>query len=139
MSEIKKNMEFLLILKIHLITEIFDPLTIIDSLIINETYEFPLNNSDYSLNSSNYNNYDSTEFISVVTDGFYNNDTIEGTNNKCHENCETCNEGPTEDNNNCLTCKDSDNIYFDLGNCVSNCLNGYFIGENSTKICKCSI
>ena len=53
------------------------------------------------------------------------------------ENCKTCNKGPTNDNNNCLTCPDTGTIYFDLGNCTDKCDNGHFI-ENSINKCKCS-
>ena len=41
-------------------------------------------------------------------------------------------------NNNCLSCPDKENIYFDLGNCINNCKNGFFIDSNNIKICKCT-
>ena len=83
-----------------------------------------------------YYNYEGTECIDKIPDGYYCNDTLLGTIDKCHENCKTCNIGPTNDNNNCLTCSDNNTIYFDLGNCKTNCENGFYI-ENYIKKCNC--
>ena len=84
-----------------------------------------------------YYNYEKTECINYIPEGFYCDNEDLGTIDKCHNNCKTCNEGPTETNNNCLTCKDSVNIYYDLGNCRETCINGFFTDENSIKNCKC--
>ena len=71
-----------------------------------------------------YIDYEQTQCFDNVPDGYYQNDTSSKIIYKCHENCETCNEGPTEINNNCLTCKDSK--YLDLGNCTDSCINNFF-------------
>ena len=84
-----------------------------------------------------YYNYEQTSCIDFIPDGFYYNNNTLKTLDKCHDNCNTCNTGPTSDNNNCLTCKNTGTIYFDLGNCRSNCSNGFFI-EESIKKCKCT-
>ena len=84
-----------------------------------------------------YYNYDMTECIDKIEDGFYCNNTSLKTIDKCHDNCKTCDKGPTNDNNNCLTCPDTGTIYFDLGNCTDKCDNGHFI-DNSINKCKCS-
>ena len=90
-------------------------------------------------NYDKYYNYEKSECIQNVPIGFYCNDNISKTINECHENCKTCEEGPTNDNNNCKTCKEENTIYFDLGNCKTNCTNGYFIDEkDSTLKCKCT-
>ena len=89
-------------------------------------------------NLGKYYNYEKTECINYIPEGFYCDNEDLGTIDKCHNNCKTCNQGPTETNNNCLTCKDSVNIYFDLGNCRETCINGFFIDDNSIKKCKCS-
>ena len=71
-----------------------------------------------------------------IPDGFYMNNTDLKTLDKCHDNCQICNEGPSNNNNNCLNCRGSK--YFDLGNCVDECINGYFIDNDNITKCKCS-
>ena len=56
---------------------------------------------------------------------------------KCHENCKECNGPPKMNNSNCLSCRNTENIYLNLGNCVNNCSNGFFIDFDNNKICKC--
>ena len=56
---------------------------------------------------------------------------------KCHSDCQTC-EGPSNKiTSNCKSCISPDK-FLEIGNCVSNCLNGYYTDENdpSIKICK---
>ena len=84
-----------------------------------------------------YYNYEQTKCIDIVTPGYYCNNTSLNTIDKCHFNCKTCEQGGTNDNNNCLTCPDIGAKYFDLGNCRETCNNGYFV-ENSINKCKCS-
>ena len=57
----------------------------------------------------------------------------------CHENCKTCNQSGTNDNNNCIKCKDEGTMYFNYGNCLTReeCTNGVFIDDDSIKRCKC--
>ena len=98
-----------------------------------------IDNLNCEKKENRYYNYYKTECIETIPNGFYCNDTQNKTIDKCHDNCETCLEGPTNDNNNCLTCKNSVTIYFDLGNCRANCINDYFIDENDSILkCKCS-
>ena len=52
-----------------------------------------------------YYNYNKTNCIDSIPKGFYCNNSIEKTIDKCHENCETCSKGPSSDNNNCESCK----------------------------------
>ena len=82
-----------------------------------------------------YYNYNHTECIDEIPDGYYCDNTELKTIDKCHNNCETCKKGPTDNNNNCLKCKDS--LYLDLGNCVDTCTNGSLTKDGS-NICKCS-
>ena len=86
-----------------------------------------------------YYNYWRNDCINEIPLGYYSNSSTLKTIDKCHENCKTCSEGPTNNNNSCLTCPDGDSgtIYFDLGNCTENCTNGFFI-DNYVKKCKCS-
>ena len=104
-------------------------------------YLFIINNLTYdSIDNSffceKYYSYDHTECLTSIPKGYYCNSTIYKTIDKCHDNCETCKEGPTEENNKCLTCQSG--LFFDSGNCVSECNYGLFIDENDNKICKCS-
>ena len=100
-----------------------------------------------------YYNYEKTECIEVIPegyycnntylktidikpDGYYYNDSSFKTIDKCHQNCQKCEKGPTAENNNCLICKEQK--FYDLGNCVDNCQNGYFKDTDNINKCKCS-
>ena len=72
----------------------------------------------------------------TIPDGYYMNDTILKTIDKCNENCKTCNGPPTNISTNCLTCKD-ENPYIYLGNCFNSCLYGEYNDANGNKKCKC--
>ena len=117
----------------------FEQKKLIDNLLVTKTFHYypKEENCLIELNCSNkFYNYNRTECIDEIPEGYYCNDSDHKTIDKCHENCKNCSEGPTDNNNNCLTCPETDTIYFNLGNCVSNCTNGFFI-EDSIKKCKC--
>ena len=84
-------------------------------------YEF-FSQTSNCLNCKSINkkvNYDQTECIDEIPDGYYINDTDSNTIDFCHENCLTCSQAPSDDNNqNCLSCKTG--LYLDNGNCVKN-------------------
>ena len=84
----------------------------------------------------NYYNYNHTGCINEIPDGYFINDTIFKTIDKCHSDCKTCEGKEIENNSNCKTCKLDK--YFDLGNCLSSCVNGYYTDIFNNKICKCS-
>ena len=92
----------------------------------------------FDLKCKNYYNYQKTSCLEEIPEGYFCNNTKDKTIDKCHENCKSCNETSTEDNNNCLTCKDGDLIFYNLGNCVENCPNGYFIDDIHNLTCKCT-
>ena len=99
------------------------------------------NNNDYKchdLNCSNYYNYNQTDCIDEIPDGYYCNNTLLKTIDKCHQDCRTCNEKETINNTNCLSCNPDKFLYY--GNCVNNCVNEFYIDikDNLAKICKCS-
>ena len=57
-----------------------------------------------------YVNYLQTECIDIIPEGYYCNNEILGTIEKCHDLCKTCSEGPSYDENdnlkmNCNSCK----------------------------------
>ena len=103
-----------------------------------ELYKYEYNGICYqSCPTETYYNYEHTSCLGAIPDGYYCNSIEDQTLGKCHDYCKTCEEKGTSDNNNCLTCPDTDKIYLDLGNCKESCINGYFV-ENSIKKCKCS-
>ena len=85
-----------------------------------------------------YYNYPRTSCLEEIPEGYYCNSTEEKTLDKCHTNCKTCEEGPTDENNNCLKCTDVGTIYYDLGNCRNLCPNDYFTDETNVLTCKCT-
>ena len=101
-----------------------------------EIYKYEYENKCYQSCPPRYYNYEKTICIDHIPDGFYCNDNNKKTIDKCHDSCETCIEGPMNDNNNCLTCKNGK--YFDLGNCVDKCDNGYFVDTDNITKCKCT-
>ena len=83
-----------------------------------------------------YYNYNKTSCIDEVPEGFYINDTVKNTIDKCHIDCKTCDKKFTDTNSNCNSCLN--NKYLDLGNCVPHCINGFYIDSSENRICKCS-
>ena len=98
-------------------------------------YKYEYNNTCVST-CPNYYDYNQLTCIDTIPSGYYCNNTSAKTIDKCHDNCETCEIGPTTDNNNCLTCKGSK--FFDLGNCKDSCNNGHFLDDDGKNKCKCS-
>ena len=86
---------------------------------------------------SKYYNISQNECIDNVPDGYYVNDTILKTIDKCHSDCKTCNKNKTEYSTNCNSCL-VDSKYLFMGNCVSSCNYGFFT-ENNNKKCICPI
>ena len=83
-----------------------------------------------------YYNYDQDDCITEIPPEHFVNDTKLKTIDKCHPDCETCNEKETDSNHtNCLTCKPPKHIY--LGNCYADCLKGLYTNENGDEVCKC--
>jgi hypothetical protein len=77
-------------------------------------------------NCTNYYNYEQDGCIDEIPDGYYCNDIILKTIDKCNETCKTCNQSSTTNKANCLTCSD-DYPYFFFGNCLDSCKYGYKI------------
>ena len=82
-----------------------------------------------------YYNYNQTLCIDEIPEGYFLNDTIYNTIDKCHQDCKTCDKKYNDTNSNCNSCLNDK--YFYWGNCLSNCTNGYFIDSSGKKICKC--
>ena len=69
--------------------------------------------------------------------GTYNNSNF---CEKCHLDCRTCDRKYEINNTNCKSCSSSDK-YLYLGNCVTNCSNGFYYDEKDPfiKLCKCEL
>ena len=114
----------------------------------NETHKFEYNHNCYincpkktkvknnnlceDLNCINYYDYNQTECINEIPDGYYLNDSSEKTIDKCHPDCKTCEEKNTINNTNCKSCYSGK--YLHNGNCISNCPNGFNTSENNTCV-----
>ena len=82
-------------------------------------------------NEFKYYDYDQNDCIDSVPEGYFCNDSIFNTIDKCHDKCRTCNESATDSNHtNCDSCKKG---YIFLGNCYDNCSRGFY----QTDVCKC--
>ena len=58
----------------------------------------------------------------------------------CHKDCLTCDKPADLNNTNCKSCLDK-NKYLKFGNCVDDCINGFYTEENylNNKICNCDL
>ena len=111
---------------------------ILTSYADNNSLLITLNKTDINLNCTHYYNYNKTECLDNIPNGYFLNDSQLKTLDKCHPYCKTCDKKETENNNNCNSC--INNKYLDLGNCVSKCDKGTFIDINDNTIirCKCN-
>ena len=82
--------------------------------------------------------YEQNWWINEKCEGYYINDIVEKTLDKCHPNCRECDEEASINNTNCKSCYSDKYLFW--GNCIDNCSHGYFTDNNDTskKICKCS-
>jgi surface protein len=78
-----------------------------------------------------YTNEEKSECYDEIMEGYYLEDPMENIIAKCHENCKTCDEKGTQDNNNCKACPNGK--FLNFGNCINSCTYGY----DSNNICKC--
>ena len=101
---------------------------------------------EYYFYQNNYKICDSEFYLNCISEFIcYENCPIKVYNetnkcNYCHHECKTCSEIFNEKSNNCLSCSSTDK-YLKLGNCVSNCSNGYYndTKDPSIKKCKCDL
>ena len=130
---------------------IYETKKCIDYCINDNRYKFEYNNICYSscpfgtyennytcnqtLTCENFYNYNHTQCLEFIPEGYYLNDSLSKTLDRCHINCKTCNKKDNETNTNCLTCQN--NLFLDFGNCVTNCTRGYFTDSSNSNICKC--
>ena len=83
--------------------------------------------------SDEYYDYEQNECIKNIS-GYYINDTISKTIDKCHEDCIECKGGWSNETTNCTICK-SEKPFIYKGNCHPNCTPGFYDERNT--ICKC--
>ena len=89
------------------------------------------------LNCPKYLNYTQDGCEDEMPVGYYQNDSISKTIDKCHENCLTCDRGPTDNINYCTSCNRYSSLPFlYLDNCTDSCPNNRYSGPYK---CKCEI
>ena len=71
----------------------------------------------------NFNNY----YLNETDNTFY----------KCNSHCLTCNNGGTDENTNCLLCKDNNYFVDGTNQCSTNNINGYYRNDSLRKYMKC--
>jgi hypothetical protein len=91
----------------------------------------------YDLNCEKVYNFDETQCLSEVPEGYFLNDTNLKTIDKCHPNCRTCMMKESLFNTNCKSCPVGK--YLDSGRCVGSCEYGWGVDEKDKTIsfCKC--
>ena len=80
-------------------------------------------------------NYNKTFCIDEIPEGFFLNETIKNTIDKCHPFCKACKTKYNDNNTNCDLCQNDK--FYHWGNCSSNCIYGYYEDESGNKICIC--
>ena len=95
------------------------------------------------LNCSNYLNYDLTECIDIIPDGYYCNDSHYKTIDKCNIKCQSCDYDSVL-NDLCISCNTSNNYYPKLNDslnngssiqCYNDTLEGYILDDSIYKPC----
>ena len=87
------------------------------------------------LDEDKFCNYDHTQILSIMPEGYFLNDTYEKTIDKCYYICKKCFNYGDENNNNCNECIDNFNQKIDDNN---NCYmepEGYYLDNNIYKLC----
>ena len=113
-------------------------------IVCKNNYMFYPNSNCYICKHENkYLNYAQTECIDKIPSGYYINDTIYNTINKCYEKCKTCNQEGNDENMNCLSCDNDKGYYLKEG--TNNCLKideiqeGEYLDNETNVIKKCNI
>ena len=114
----------------------------VESCIDEFKYEFD-NKCYKSCPDGTFYNYSYTGCINTIPDGYYNNDTIKKTIEKCDIKCKKCNLESTN-NDLCISCnteenyylKENDNSNIDIYiNCYKNKPDGYYYDDERFKQC----
>ena len=95
-------------------------------------------------NENKFINYEQTECINDIPEGYYINNSISNTIDKCYEKCKTCEEkGLNEENMKCLNCDNEKGFYLLEGknNCISidDIKDGEYLDNDDKIIKKCNI
>ena len=96
------------------------------------------------LKCSDYYNYDHSECIEEIPEGYYCNDTNNKTLNICDTKCKTCSLDSVKSNNLCLSCNINENYfpkYYEILNhtgfinCYNESLDEYYLENNTFMPC----
>ena len=82
-----------------------------------------------------YLNYEKTQCIDKIPEGYYLKDKILKIIDICHSDCKECLKKEDEKSSNCISCLNDK--FLDNGNCVLSCDNYYFEDLLGNKKCKC--
>ena len=86
-----------------------------------------------------YINYEQTDCIDAIPEGYYVNDTEYNTIDKCYKNCLTCSESSLDDKNmKCIKCKNGYYILEGTNNCINEVNEGEYIDNDDNTIKKCN-
>ena len=85
--------------------------------------------------NNKYVNYQQTECIDEVPEGFYVNSTDYNKINKCHPKCKTCNNAPINNDMNCLTCPQGYYLIENTNNCQEYPYPGHYLDDDKLKKC----
>jgi hypothetical protein len=76
---------------------------------------------------------DSEECVNECLNGYYYEDNKYC--KKCHSSCLTCSQGYSNDSSHCTSCINNKYFQRDKGNCIDNCLSGYYVNNTFCEKC----
>ena len=102
---------------------------------------FKGNMCENDLLCSDYYNFDKTECLEEIPEGYYCNSSIDKTIDKCDKKCKTCSFESIQNDNKCLSCNINESYYqkyndsSDFVECYNGILEKYFFEDNFYKSC----
>ena len=124
--------------------KIIDKKACIDNCFNDDTFKYYFNNICYK-SCSKYYNYEQTGCIEDIPDGYYLNDSVAKTIDKCDKKCAKCNKESVKLDQ-CITCNNQENYYSkendslnkgEYVNCYNNFIEGYYVDQKDKRYNKC--
>ena len=124
--------------------KIMEKKTCIDNCLNDDIFKYYSNNMCYK-SCPKYYNYEQTGCIEEIPDGYYLNDSIAKTIDKCDKKCEKCNKESIEFDQ-CISCNNQDNYYSkenDISNrgkyinCYNTFIEGFYLDKKDKRYNKC--
>ena len=116
----------------------------IDNCLNDDTFKYYFKNMCYK-SCSKYYNYEQTGCIEEIPDGYYLNDSVAKTIDKCDKKCATCNK-ESVGLGQCITCNNQENYYskendsLNVGNyinCYNTFIEGFYVDKKDKRYNKC--